>query len=150
MQCMEKTTKRKADLENEQISATRTPKMEPESSKWLRRTSKKGPMSQQWRRLGHRRHLRRQRSLRACPWKDQMGSQTPIGDEKQANKGPTWVQKGIRKGSKSKTLEKLKIELPLQRELSSAHGRTPQMEPQNWVAHRKHKNEPHKALWRPI
>ena len=48
-----------------------------------------------------------------------MGPQTPIGDEKEANKGPTWVQKGVRKGSKSKTLEKLKIELPLQRELNS-------------------------------
>ena len=27
----------------------------------------------------------------------------------------------------------MNIELPLQRELSSAHGRTPQMEPQNWL-----------------
>ena len=70
-----------------------------------------------------------------------MGPQKPIGDEKQANMGPTGLQKGVRKGSKSETLEKLKIELPLQRELSSAHERAPQVEPQNWVAHRKHTNE---------
>ena len=65
----------------------------------------------------------------------------PIGDEKQANMGPTGLQKGVRKESKSETLEKLKIELSLQRELRSAHKRAPQMDPQNWVAHRKHKNE---------
>ena len=59
-----KTIGRKADLENEQISATQTPKMEPECSKWLRRTSKKGPMSQQWRHLGNRRHLRRHKRPR--------------------------------------------------------------------------------------
>ena len=42
-----------------------------------------------------------------------MEPQKPIGDEKQANMGPTGLQKGVRKGSKSETLEKLKIELPL-------------------------------------
>ena len=57
------------DLENDQISTTWTPKMELKSSKWLRRTSKKGPkkepMSQQRRQRGGRRHIRRQRrSLR--------------------------------------------------------------------------------------
>ena len=57
------------DLENDQISTTWTPKMELKSSKWLRRTSKKGPkkepMSQQRRQPGGRRHIRRQRrSLR--------------------------------------------------------------------------------------
>ena len=108
---MEKTEGRKADLENEQISATRTPKMEPECSKWLRRTSKKGPMSQQWRHLGNGRHLKKQKRPQRGPWEGQMGPQTPIGDDKEANKGPTWVQKGVRKGSKSETLEKLKIKL---------------------------------------
>ena len=39
------------------------------------------------------------------------------------------------------TLKKLKIELSLQRELSSAHERPPQIEPQNWVPYRKHRNE---------
>ena len=53
---------------------------------------------------------------------------------------------GVRKGSKSETLEKLKIELPLQQELSSAHERTPQMEPQNWVAYGKHKNDAQQVL----
>ena len=70
-----------------------------------------------------------------------MEPQKPIGDEKQANMGPTGLQKGVRKGSKSETLEKLKIELPLQRELNPACRRTPQMEPKNWVAHRKHRND---------
>ena len=55
-----------------------------------------------------------------------MEPQTPIGDEKQTNMGPTGIQKGVRKGSKSETLEKLKIELPLQRELRSDHERAPQ------------------------
>ena len=32
---MGKADGRKADLENKQISATQTPKMEPESSKWF-------------------------------------------------------------------------------------------------------------------
>ena len=45
------------------------------------------------------------------PCRRQMEPQTPIGDEKQANMGPTRLQKGVRKGSKSETLEKLKIEL---------------------------------------
>ena len=58
-----------------------------------------------------------------------MESQRPIGDEKQANIGPTGLQKDIRKGSKSKTLDKLKIELPLQRGLRSAHERAPQVDP---------------------
>ena len=59
-----------------------------------------------------------------------MGPQVAIGDEKEANMGPTRLQKGVRKGSKSETLEKLKIELPLQREISSAHERAPQRAPQ--------------------
>ena len=75
-----------------------------------------------------------------------MESQKPLGDEKQASMGPTGLQKGVRKGSKSETLEKLKIELPLQREPRSAHERAPQMEPENWVAHGKHKNEARGAL----
>ena len=58
-----------------------------------------------------------------------MGPQKPIGDEKEANMGPTGLQTGVRKGSKSETLEKLKIELPLQRELRSAHERTPEVDP---------------------
>ena len=70
-----------------------------------------------------------------------MEPQKPIGDEKQANMGPTGLQKGVRKGSKSETLEKLKIELSLQLELRSAHERAPQVDPQNWVAHGNHKNE---------
>ena len=74
-----------------------------------------------------------------------MEPQTPIGDEKQANMRPTWVQKGTKKGSKGETLKKLKIELSPARELSSAHGSTPQMEPQNRVAHREHRNEAHGA-----
>ena len=40
-----------------------------------------------------------------------MGPQVAIGDEKEANMGPTGLQKGVRKYSKSETLEKLKIEL---------------------------------------
>ena len=70
-----------------------------------------------------------------------MEPQKPIGDEKQANMGPTRFQKGVKKGSKWEALKLLKIELSPRRELSSAHERAPQMEPQNWVAHRKHKNE---------
>ena len=65
------------------------------------------------------------------PWKGQMDPQKPIGDEKQATMGPTGLQKGVRKGSKSETFEKLKIELPLQRELRSGHERAPQVDPQN-------------------
>ena len=75
-----------------------------------------------------------------------MGPQVAIGDEKKADMGPTSLQKGVRKGSKSETLEKLKIELPLQRELSSARDKAPQVEPQNWVAQRKHRNEARGAL----
>ena len=40
-----------------------------------------------------------------------MGPQVAIGDEKEASMGPTSLQKGVRKGSKSETLEKLKIEI---------------------------------------
>ena len=70
-----------------------------------------------------------------------MGPQVAIGDEKEADMGPTSLQKGVRKGSKSETLEKLKIELSPARELRSAPERAPQMEPENWVADGKHKNE---------
>ena len=59
-----------------------------------------------------------------------MEPQVAIGDEKEANMGPTELQKGVRKGSKSETLEKLKIELPLQRNPRSAHERAPQRAPQ--------------------
>ena len=83
--------------------------MEPESSKWLPRTSKKKPMSQQRHHRGNRRHLRRQK-------RSQRGPMERPNNEKQANMNPTGLQKGVRKRSKSKTLEKLKIELPLQRE----------------------------------
>ena len=75
-----------------------------------------------------------------------MEPQRPLGDEQQANMGPTWVQKGIKKGSKGEALKKLKIELLPRRELRSAHKRAPQVDPQNWVAHRKQKNEARGAL----
>ena len=75
-----------------------------------------------------------------------MRPQTPLGEEKQANVGPTWVQKGVKKEQKSETLEKLKIELSLQRELSSAHEGAPQVELQNWVAQGKHRSEAQGAL----
>ena len=88
MWCMEKTEGCKADLENEQISATRTPKMEPECSKWLRRKSKKGPRSQQCRHLGNRRHLRRQKRPQRGPMGRPNGA--PGGD---------WRRKGSRHGS---------------------------------------------------
>ena len=97
---MKKTDGRKADLEHKQISAMRTPKMEPESSKWLRRTSKKGPMSQQWRHLGNGRHLRKHKRRQRGPWKGQMEPQRPLGAEKQAKMGPTGVQRGGKKESK--------------------------------------------------
>ena len=85
--------------------------MKPESRKWLRRMSKKGPMSQQWRHLGNRRHLRKQKGHNGVPWEGQMGPQVAISDEKEAHTGPTSFQKGARKKSKSETLEKLKIKL---------------------------------------
>ena len=115
---MEKPDGRQVDLENQQVRATRMQKMEPENSTWLPRASKKEPMSQKWRRLGNKRHLRKHK------WRSQMETQKPIGDEKEAimaNRAP----KKFQKRSKSETLEKLKIELPLQRELSSAHERPP-------------------------
>ena len=52
-----------------------------------------------------------------------MEPQKPIVDEKEANMGPTWVQKGVRKRSKSETLLEVKIELLLQQERSSARDR---------------------------
>ena len=58
----------------------------------------------------------------------------------------TWVQKVPKKGSKSELLKKSKIKLSLQRELKPARPRTPQMETQNRVAHRKHRNEAIGAL----
>ena len=70
-----------------------------------------------------------------------MELQRPLGDKQQANMGPTWVQKGTQKGSKGEALKKVKIELSPARELRSAPERAPQMEPENWVAHGKHKNE---------
>ena len=134
----QKTDGRQADLENDQISATWTPKMEPESSQWLRRMSKKGPMSQQWRRLGDRRHSRKQKGAQRMPMEG------PNKAQKTKSK-PTWAQQGSKKVSKQcpneRSCKKMKIELSPARELSSAHERTPQMEPQNRVAHRKHRNE---------
>ena len=52
-------------------------------------------------------------------------------------------------GSFSGHLRKVKIELSPRRELSSAHGRTPQMEPENWVAHGRHKNEARGTIRKP-
>ena len=46
-------------------------------------------------------------------------------------------------------MKKLKIELSPGRELKSAHERAPQMEPENWVTHGKHKNEARGALRSP-
>ena len=89
---------RQADLENEQISATWTPKMEPESSKSLQRMSKKGIMSQQWRHLGNRRHLRRQKKLQRGPTEGPMEPQMPVGDEQQASMGRTGSKKVSKKG----------------------------------------------------
>ena len=40
----------------------------------------------------------------------------------------------------------MKIELSPARELRSAPERAPQMEPENWVAHGKHKNDAQKVL----
>ena len=76
------------DLENKQISATRTPKMKPESNKRLRRTSKTGPMSRQWRHLGNRRHLRRQKRPQQGPMERPNGA--PDAD---------WRRKGSKHGS---------------------------------------------------
>ena len=53
----------------------------------------------------------------------------------------TSVQKVPKKWPKSELLKKTKIELSLQRELNPACPKTPPMEPQNWLAHRKHRNE---------
>ena len=58
-----------------------------------------------------------------------MGPEKPIGDDKEANMDPTGLQTGVRKGSKSETLEKLKIELSLQQKLSSAYEKAPQVDP---------------------
>ena len=89
----EKTDGRQTDLGNDQISATWTPKMEPESSQWLQRMSKKGPMSQQWRRLGNRRHLRRQKGPQRMPMEGPNKAQ-------RTKSKPTWVQQGSKKVSK--------------------------------------------------
>ena len=66
---------------------------------------------------------------------------------------PTWAQQGSKKVSKKgpneRSQKKLKIELSPARELGSAPERTPQMEPENWVAHGKHKNEARGALRSP-
>ena len=53
----------------------------------------------------------------------------------------TWVQKVSKKGSKLEHLKKSKIVFSLQRELNPACPGTPQMHPQNRVAHRKNRNE---------
>ena len=49
--------------------------------------------------------------------------------------------KRFKKASKSELLKKGKIELSLQPELNPACPETPQMQPQNRVADRKHKNQ---------
>ena len=67
MRCMAKANGRKADPRNKQISATETPTKEPENRKLLRRTSKKGPMSQQWCHRGDRRHVRRHKRPQQGP-----------------------------------------------------------------------------------
>ena len=73
---------------SKKIRATRMQKMEPESRKSLRRTSKKKPMSQQWRHLGNRRHLRRQERPQRGPM------ERPNGAPKAA-----WRRKASQRGS---------------------------------------------------
>ena len=94
-----KTIGRKADLDNEQISATRAPKMKPESSKWLRRTSKKRPMSQQWRHLGNRRHLRKHKRPQLGPMERPNGAPDAAwrrkGSEQGSNMGAKRCQKRV-------------------------------------------------------
>ena len=72
--------------------------MELMSSKWLRRISKKGPkkeqISQQWRHLGDRRHLRKQKRPQRGPMGRPNGPQVAIGDEKKANMGQKRVEIG--------------------------------------------------------
>ena len=55
-----------------------------------------------------------------------------------------WPRKASEHGSNM-----TEIELSPARELSSAHERAPQMDPQNWVAHRKHTNEARGSLTSP-
>ena len=130
-----KTDGCQTDPENEQISGTRTPKMETEGSKWA-------PKNQQWRHLGDKRHLRKQKRPQRGPMERPNGAQDADWRRKASKHGSNRAPKRCQKGSKSETLKKLKIELPLQRELSSAHERAPQ----NWVAHRKDRNEARGAL----
>ena len=93
MQCMGKTDGNQTDLGNDQITAMWTPKMEPESSKWLPRMSKKGPRSQQWRRRGDRRHSRKQKGAQWMPMEGPKKAQKTKSE-------PTWAQKGCKKCQK--------------------------------------------------
>ena len=96
---MEKAEGRKADLEHKQMRATPMPKMEPESSKSLRRTSKKKPMSQQWRHQGNRRNLRRQKRPQRGPMERPNGA--PEADWRRkaskhgSNRAPKRCQKRV-------------------------------------------------------
>ena len=113
-----KTDGCQTDPENEQISGTRIQKMETEAANGHQRASNGATWVTEDIKGNKRGHS-------GVPWRDQMEPQRPIRGEKQANMGPTGLQKGVRKGSKSETLEKLKIELPLQRELVSPRKDTP-------------------------
>ena len=111
--------------------------MELKSSKLLRRTSKKGPkkepMSQQRRQRGGRRHIRKQRRSLRGPM------ETPNGAAEAAWRRTT-SEHGSNMGSK-RYPKRVQMRGPATRELRSAPERAPQMEPENLLAHGKHKNE---------
>ena len=87
---MEKPDGRQVDLENQQIRATRMPKMEPESSKWLRRASKKGPMKQQGA------HETSKETKEVTAGSHGKAKWSPRGRLATKSK-PTWVQQGSKK-----------------------------------------------------
>ena len=95
-----KTEGRQAGLKNKQISATRTPKMEPESSKSFQRTNKKGPMSKQWRHLGNRRHLRKQKRPQRGPREKPNGAPEADWRRKASQHGSNRDPKRCQKKSK--------------------------------------------------
>ena len=67
-----------------------------------------------------------------------------LGAQKKPQRETRWaprLPKGIQKGSELEPLENTQIELSLQRELNPACPETPQMQPQNRVAHRGNRNE---------
>ena len=133
-----KTNGRKADLENEQISATRTPTMKPESSKWLRRTSKKGSMSQQWRHLGNRRHLRRHKRPQRGPMERPNGTRKADWRRKGSEKGFNMAPKRCQKRVEIRDPGKVENRAPAAAVAQFSTWKDTQMEPQNGVAHRKH------------